>query len=141
MEDISPLAIRRMKNIKKAKDNWVEYYAIPIYRDNLWIGVGSNLADLCKLCGMVDQKPNPLADAAMYRDDEGSFAILFSRGTLTHGTIGHEVSHAALRIAIHHGWSHNKKTMEPYSYLSGWISDRVYESIVKHKEKISHGAR
>lgn len=57
---------------------------------------------------------------------------------ITHGTVTHEVLHAAFGILNYNGVLHNSDSEEAFTYLAEWISNKVYEIIKKHNIKISY---
>lgn len=52
---------------------------------------------------------------------------------VNHGTISHEVFHAASELLDDCGLELNSGSNESYAYLIGWMTNKVYNLIQKHK--------
>jgi hypothetical protein len=57
---------------------------------------------------------------------------------INHGTIAHEVFHAAHGVLLSRGLELTDASDEAYAYLIDWMTDKVYELIKKHNIEITY---
>lgn len=122
-----------MKNTKKK--SWLKKAKIPLYGGSIWVGVGDSVRDVCIDHRIAGADPERLA-AGCFRDNEGRFALIFERKSLTHPIIAHECVHASFRISEYFSWRHTNDTVEPFAVLHEWITNFVYKALKKNNEVI-----
>ena len=71
-----------------------------------------------------------------HKDSEGyliAFNINHTHKKITHGTISHEIFHAASCLLRKRGMKLSSSSEEAYAYLIDWMTDKVYDIIKKNK--------
>lgn len=72
------------------------------------------------------------------RDKKGlsMYWMVFDTKHIDHGIISHEVTHCANWIFFDRKITHDYLNDEPYAYLVGWITEKIYKYASKNKVKI-----
>lgn len=72
-------------------------------------------------------------------NDKETFLIGFNLSNkikINHGSIAHEILHAASDLLRRRGLKLSEKSEEAYTYLVGWMTNIVYEIINENKIKL-----
>lgn len=67
------------------------------------------------------------------KKDVSQYWMVFDKKHIDHGIIAHEVVHCANWIFLDRRITPDLSNDEPYAYLVGWITKKIYQQVYKNK--------
>lgn len=117
----------------------VKTFHVPIYRIDFMLIITNDINRTRKEYEDIfgEYTGNPIDALCSWSPEEYIFALIIKKDKIGHGLIAHEVFHCVHRMMETMGDEFSKESHEPYAYLCGWVTSKIYKTIHKLKFRIT----
>lgn len=117
-----------MKNVKGS-------FKVPIYEVRIYVALAPTIAEGVAMLPIVMQKISDKLgcheSTACYMGEWPNFALIFTQGKCSLGTVAHEIGHVSRKILADIGFKIEESNDEPLAYLEEYVTDKVHAILKK----------